>query len=411
MSFATGLITGLAKSVDDQLKNDMLRTQKRMDGMEQYRVTRKRAEIERKQKETSELSDLLERFANSFTGGDLDKAEQLYLGAGGNLQDGLDYYKTLKENQAVSKNFSIEDHVTFSERVRGDKVKSNDIAKNYIKNARKYDDAETVKGVGLMSFFDQGKFGEQVSRRVESQVPTDTEDAFGKVQRKGAILNHSNMIDYKKWQKDNKPEAAATFEGEILRLYNELEFEDDVQKKKNINDRIKKVEGLIVEEANRKKKATGDSRYFSKEGVTKVFKENYMLNVDRKYLGGTGLGESLSFAMQGNEVPVLVGKKRALVGLNTAYGQRMSDPEFANKFSAEVAIYNSQKTDYIKKVMLDQKRPEDKKLTKSNYVMEVNKETFEQNVNQGKYNVGDVVVYKDDNNKSVNRIITSSGYL
>ena len=52
MSFATGFVTGLAKSVDDQLKNDMLRTQKRMDGMEQYRITRGRADIEREQKES-----------------------------------------------------------------------------------------------------------------------------------------------------------------------------------------------------------------------------------------------------------------------------------------------------------------------------------------------------------------------
>jgi hypothetical protein len=44
MGFASGFVTGLAKSVDDQLKSDIMRTQKRMDGMEQYRVTRRRAE-------------------------------------------------------------------------------------------------------------------------------------------------------------------------------------------------------------------------------------------------------------------------------------------------------------------------------------------------------------------------------
>ena len=77
MSFATGLITGLAKSVDEQLKNDMLRTQKRMDGMEQYRVTRRRADEERKVKELDEVADILKQFA-SFTGGDIDKAKELY---------------------------------------------------------------------------------------------------------------------------------------------------------------------------------------------------------------------------------------------------------------------------------------------------------------------------------------------
>ena len=135
--------------------------------MEQYRVTRRRAEIERKQKETDELADLIQKFANSFTGGDLDKAEQLYIGAGGNMEDGQAYYKVLKENQAVSKNFSIDDHVQFSERVRSKDVKPHEIASNYIRNAKKYDYSdEPIKGVGLMSLFDQGKFGEQVQKRV-----------------------------------------------------------------------------------------------------------------------------------------------------------------------------------------------------------------------------------------------------
>ena len=47
MSFLTGLVTGLAKSVDDNLKKDMERTQDRIDGMAQYRITRRRAELEK----------------------------------------------------------------------------------------------------------------------------------------------------------------------------------------------------------------------------------------------------------------------------------------------------------------------------------------------------------------------------
>ena len=71
MGFASGFVTGLAKSVDDQLKKDMLRTQTRMDGMEQYRVTRKRADNERKAKEGDDLAELLTSLA-VFTDGDLD---------------------------------------------------------------------------------------------------------------------------------------------------------------------------------------------------------------------------------------------------------------------------------------------------------------------------------------------------
>ena len=59
MSFFTGLVTGLAKSVDDNLKKDMQRTQDRIDGMAQYRITRRRAKLEQQDKEKAELRDVL----------------------------------------------------------------------------------------------------------------------------------------------------------------------------------------------------------------------------------------------------------------------------------------------------------------------------------------------------------------
>ena len=51
MGFFEGFTTGFASSIDEQLKRDMLRTQDRIDGMGQYRVTRRRAEIEKKEHE------------------------------------------------------------------------------------------------------------------------------------------------------------------------------------------------------------------------------------------------------------------------------------------------------------------------------------------------------------------------
>ena len=77
MSFATGFVTGLAKSVDEQLKNDMLRTQKRMDGMEQYRVTRRRAEEDRVKKERREVGEVMKNLA-TLVGGDMYKDKQLF---------------------------------------------------------------------------------------------------------------------------------------------------------------------------------------------------------------------------------------------------------------------------------------------------------------------------------------------
>jgi len=112
MGFFTGFATGFAKSVDDQLKKDMERTDKRLDGMEQYRVTRRRAELERKAKEKDELRDVLTNLA-SFVEGDEDKAIQLYKAGGGTITAGQNLYAELLENQQAGKDVGAA--LTFAE--------------------------------------------------------------------------------------------------------------------------------------------------------------------------------------------------------------------------------------------------------------------------------------------------------
>ena len=84
MSFATGFITGLAKSVDEQLKKDMERTQDRIQGMAQYRVTRRRADIEKKDKDKEELRETILKLS-TLVGGDTTKGIQIYKSVGGNI--------------------------------------------------------------------------------------------------------------------------------------------------------------------------------------------------------------------------------------------------------------------------------------------------------------------------------------
>ena len=98
MTFFLGLVEGAAKSVDKQLQSDMERTQERIDGMAQYRITRRRAEEERKQKDKKELKDVLTQLA-SYTGGDQDKAIQLYNSAGKTIAGGNDLISELRTNE------------------------------------------------------------------------------------------------------------------------------------------------------------------------------------------------------------------------------------------------------------------------------------------------------------------------
>ena len=102
MGFFEGFTTGFASSIDEQLKRDMLRTQDRIDGMGQYRVTRRRAEIEKKEQEKKELREVLQNLTQ-FTDGDEDKAIQLYNSAGKTISGGTSLYQELLKNKNAGK--------------------------------------------------------------------------------------------------------------------------------------------------------------------------------------------------------------------------------------------------------------------------------------------------------------------
>jgi hypothetical protein len=102
MGFLSGLVTGAAQSIDKQLQNDMQRTQERMDGMEQYRVTRRRAKLEEQEKERKEIRDVLNTLA-AYTDGDEDRAIQLYNSAGKTVAGGQQLAETLRVNREAGK--------------------------------------------------------------------------------------------------------------------------------------------------------------------------------------------------------------------------------------------------------------------------------------------------------------------
>jgi hypothetical protein len=320
MSFASGFVTGLAKSVDDQLKNDMLRTQKRMDGMEQYRVTRGRADIERKQKEQNEVAELLQKFASSYTNGDLDYAEQIFLTAGGNIKDASDYYDVLKKNEAVSKNFKIENHVTFGERVRGKDTTAAQIAENYIRGVTTdYKDKESVKGVGLMSLFDRGNFDKQVDSQVGKQVST-TPNAFGLVKREPnqrATFDHSGTIAYKENEKNNRRKYGTNYVGDLIILEGELSNETDPTKKKDLEAEIRTRRNDVLVEAAGKNKNDGSTSFFSKPNRDTIVKsaiDATMKKYEQKSVDGT-----ITLVMKGNEVDIFNNKALAINNLRKTW--------------------------------------------------------------------------------------------
>lgn len=166
MGFLTGLITGAAQSIDKQLQKDMLRTQERMDGMEQYRVTRRRAKMEEQDKERKELRDVLNTLA-AYTDGDEDKAIQLYNSAGKNIEGAKKLSETLRVNREAGKDIGAV--IKYAE-AAGAEGNFNDFIERNITPVTPLTTDGQMKASGLYSLFKPDVQG-QLDAQVEATAP------------------------------------------------------------------------------------------------------------------------------------------------------------------------------------------------------------------------------------------------
>jgi len=173
MGFLSGLITGAAQSVDAQLKKDIERSQERAEGMAQYRITRRRAEIERQEKEKRELKETLGNLA-SLVDGDIDKAAQLYKAGGGNLSGAQSLYQELLKNQQAGKD--IKTAITFAE-ARAEPGQMTDYINQFITPISKLPPVAGVKGAGLYGAMFKPDLSASVQKQVEEDAPLPAQEA------------------------------------------------------------------------------------------------------------------------------------------------------------------------------------------------------------------------------------------
>ena len=175
-NFAQGFIKGLAESVDERLKDDMDRTFKRADRAADYHIRRKAAEQERYDAEMRDVEDLLNSFA-AFTGGDLDKAAQLYKAGGGSVENAKAFFTTLDDAQKkLGDDFNINKAVTFAESQAGE-LGMADYLGNLVRRPRDFVAASlpdsAAGGVGLFRAFKPGEsIRKDIAEQVESAIPT-----------------------------------------------------------------------------------------------------------------------------------------------------------------------------------------------------------------------------------------------
>ena len=348
MSFFTGLVTGLAKSVDDQLKSDILRTQKRMDGMEQYRVTRRRTELEREAADTKKVKEAIQNLSQ-FVEGDMWKATQLYATGGSTISGANKLYDVLDKNRAaLGADFKIDEVISGLNATRPEGISEADYIANFVEGAKVIKSQGEMKGSGLLAAFG-GDFGKTVDKRVEAQAPI-SESKYGILTVPTAQVNYDKLIERQKYKKDNRIDYD-TFEKGYAKFDQAIFYEDDPDEKaKLIKKRDDLYQKYLIDKKLEKSSTGKATSLFSKESITKVID---LANLDSiKGAGYTeGVGENLKVLLNGNEGPVFEAKMQALKGLRTRFKTETpeSEPILFNALKAEEDKQKFQRETYISK--------------------------------------------------------------
>ena len=168
MGFLSGLVAGAATSVDAQLKKDIERSQERADGMAQYRITRRRAEVERQEKEKRELRDTLGNLA-SLVDGDVDKAAQLYKAGGGNITGANSLYQELLKNKQAG--VDVKTAITFADEIAEPGSYESYISQFVTPITTLPSKKGEVKGAGLFGALFDKDFSKEIDAQVEEAAP------------------------------------------------------------------------------------------------------------------------------------------------------------------------------------------------------------------------------------------------
>ena len=191
MGFFEGFITEAAKSVDTSLKDSMKRTEDRVEGMAQYRVTRRRAAQENKIKEEKELRDVLGNLA-SLVDGDMDKAAQLYVDGGRNIKGATSLYNELKKNQSAG--IDINAAMTFAQ-PRAEAGQLEDYVSRFVTPITALDMKDgDIQASGLYGALFNPDLKKSVLDRVDEAAPLDPIEKFKGSVVPGATIDRSGFL-------------------------------------------------------------------------------------------------------------------------------------------------------------------------------------------------------------------------
>jgi hypothetical protein len=321
MSFATGFITGLAKSVDEQLKKDMERTQDRIQGMAQYRVTRRRADIERKDKDKEELRETILRLSN-LVGGDTTKGIQIYKSVGGNISDANKFYEKVYRSKENLEDFDIAKAIEFTDFNLPANVDKGDFLNNFIDGSIKYQSAIPAKDTdvagGLYTALFKPKIGEQIMKQADAQAPIPKNKEFDTF-IPGAKINFNQFMEAKEYKKKNQIDDASTFQAAYVKLEMAADYETDPIKKADLKKRAKKYLDKHLEAQKKESDSTGEKKsLFNKETISTLIKRK---SDDALKKNGLikAVGDEIEILFKGNEADFFNTQDNVIKALEMKY--------------------------------------------------------------------------------------------
>ena len=321
MSFATGFITGLAKSVDEQLKKDMERTQDRIQGMAQYRVTRRRADIERKDKDKEELRETILRLSN-LVGGDTNKGIQIYKSVGGNISDANKFYEKVYRSKENLEDFDISKAIEFTDFNLPAGVDKGDFVNNFIDGSIKYQSAIPAKDTdvagGLYTALFKPKIGEQIMKQADAQAPIPKNKEFDTF-IPGAKINFNQFMEAKEYKKKNQIDDASSFQAAYVKLEMASDYETDPIKKAELKKRAKKYLDKHLEAQKKDNDSTGEKKsLFNKETISTLIKRKSDDALKKSGLIKS-VGDEIKVLFEGNEADFFNTQDNVIKALEMKY--------------------------------------------------------------------------------------------
>lgn len=323
MSFIAGFATGLAKSVDENLKKSMERTQERIDGMAQYRVTRRRTALERQDKEKDELRDSIMKLA-SLVGNDTTKAIQMYQAAGNNITDANKFYDVaMKSQRALGDDFDINKAIEFASVNAPEGVSPSDFLNNFIdgsvKEIKPLPAKDSDVASGLYGALFKPKIGEQIMKQTDATAPLPETIKFDSSFVPPATIDFNQFLEAKDYKKKNQIDDASSFQEAYVKLEMAADYETDPAKKADLSQRADKYLQKHLKSLKKDKDSTGEKKsLFSKETISTLIKRKSDDALKKSGLIKS-VGDEIKVLFDGNEADFFNTQDNVIKALEMKY--------------------------------------------------------------------------------------------